>query len=165
MMKNNLLTAAMTLSLSMLSLNAMGHAQAHDSQARMMPPEQKAWGIGADEDQVDRELVIRMGDNMRFTPDHFEVTEGETLKLTIHNDGQLMHELVLGSAEELAEHAEMMAKFPDMEHDEPYMAHVNPGESQTMIWTFNRAGRFDFACLLPGHFQAGMVGGINVNNN
>ena len=31
-----------------------------------------------------------------------------------------------------------------------------------IVWTFNRAGEFDFACLIAGHFQAGMVGKVMV---
>ena len=73
-----------------------------------------------------------------------------------------MHEFVLGTRKELEEHAELMKKFPDMEHDEPYMAHVAPGKTAEMIWHFNRVGEFEFACLLPGHFEAGMVGKIRV---
>ena len=65
--------------------------------------------------------------------------------------------------ETLDEHAEAMLRFPGMEHDEPYMAHVAPGQSGEMIWTFNRAGEFDFACLIAGHYQAGMVGTIRVS--
>ena len=56
----------------------------------------------------------------------------------------------------------MMLKFPTMEHDEPYMAHVLPGESGDLLWKFNREGSFDFACLIPGHYQAGMRGTITV---
>lgn len=153
------------LALSTVSAGVLAHGDANDSERSQLPPEQKAWGIGAKADEVDRELVIRMNDNMRFTPDHFEVAEGETLKLVITNEGQMLHELVLGTAAELEKHAALMAKFPGMEHDEPYMAHVAPGQTQTLIWTFNRAGRFDFACLLPGHFQAGMVGGLQVGTN
>jgi uncharacterized cupredoxin-like copper-binding protein len=69
---------------------------------------------------------------------------------------------VIGSKQALDEHAALMMKFPGMEHDEPYMAHVKPGRSGEIIWTFNQAGRFDFACLIAGHYQAGMVGTINV---
>ncbi|WOD10969.1 cupredoxin family protein [Halopseudomonas laoshanensis] len=160
---NKLTLVAALAALSTLSFSVLAHGEAEDSERSMMPPEQKAWGIGAIEEQVDRELIIRMHDNMRFTPDHFEVAEGETLKLVIKNEGKMLHELVLGTAAELEEHAALMAKFPGMEHDEPYMAHVGAGQTQTLIWTFNRAGRFDFACLLPGHFQAGMVGGLDVS--
>ena len=52
--------------------------------------------------------------------------------------------------------------FPDMEHDEPYMAHVPPGQTGEIVWTFNRAGRFEFACLIAGHYQGGMKGIIDV---
>ncbi|MFT6465033.1 plastocyanin/azurin family copper-binding protein [Halopseudomonas sp.] len=162
---NKLTLVAALAALSTLSFGVLAHGEAEDSERSMMPPEQKAWGVGASEEQVDRELIIRMDDNMRFTPDHFEVAEGETLKLVIKNEGKMLHELVLGTAAELEEHAALMAKFPGMEHDEPYMAHVGAGQTQTLIWTFNRAGRFDFACLLPGHFQAGMVGGLEVSTN
>ena len=62
----------------------------------------------------------------------------------------------------LDEHAALMKKFPNMEHDEPYMAHVEPGKKGEIVWTFNRVGEFDFACLLPGHYEAGMRGTINV---
>lgn len=74
----------------------------------------------------------------------------------------MLHEFVIGTRAELDEHVAMMARFPGMQHDEPYMAHIAPGQSGEMIWTFNRAGEFDFACLIAGHYQAGMVGTIRV---
>ena len=49
-----------------------------------------------------------------------------------------------------------------MEHDAPYMAHVAAGKSQDLVWKFNRAGQFDFACLIVGHYQAGMRGTFTV---
>jgi uncharacterized cupredoxin-like copper-binding protein len=55
-----------------------------------------------------------------------------------------------------------MVKFPNMEHDEPYMAHVNAGQQGDIIWHFNRPGEFEFACLIAGHYQAGMRGKIVV---
>ena len=69
---------------------------------------------------------------------------------------------MLGTQKELEEHAALMLKFPDMEHDEPYMVHVAAGKTGEIVWTFNRAGDFDFACLIPGHYQAGMVGKVTV---
>ncbi|WP_150306312.1 cupredoxin domain-containing protein [Pseudomonas saliphila] len=158
----SLLIASLALVMTSATSSVLAHAPGSNGERPSMPPEQTAWGIGADEAAVDREVVIRMDDKMRFYPDHLDVAEGETLKLVIHNDGQLLHELVLGTQEELEEHAEMMEQFPNMEHDAPYMAHVDPGQSQSIIWTFNRAGRVEFACLLPGHFQAGMKGGVQV---
>ena len=103
-----------------------------------------------------------MGDDMRFTPDRIDVRRGETLRLRVRNTGKVMHEFVIGTQAENAKHAELMIKFPNMEHDEPYMAHVAPGQTGEIVWTFNRAGTFEFACLIAGHYQAGMVGTINV---
>ena len=124
--------------------------------------EQKAWGIAGDTQAVARTITIRMTDNMRFTPRHIEVREGETVRLRAENKGQVLHEIVIGTKPELDAHAEMMAKHPGMEHDEPYMAHVGAGKKGDIVWQFNRAGQFDFACLIAGHYQAGMTGTITV---
>ena len=99
---------------------------------------------------------------MRFTPARLEVREGETVRFVVRNDGRTMHEFVIGTKAENDAHAALMMKFPDMEHDEPWMAHVPPGQAGEIVWTFNRAGEFDFACLIAGHYQAGMVGKIVV---
>ena len=74
----------------------------------------------------------------------------------------MLHEFVIGTKAENDAHAALMIKFPDMEHDEPWMAHVPPGKTREIVWNFNRAGEFDFACLISGHYQAGMVGQISV---
>ncbi len=103
-----------------------------------------------------------MSDDMRFTPSRIEVRQGETVRLVMRNTGAVLHELVIGTPKELEAHAALMLKFPGMEHDEPYMAHVKPGETGEIVWTFNRAGEFDFACLIAGHFQAGMRGKLIV---
>ena len=124
--------------------------------------EQQAWGIAGDEKAVSRTIAIVMTDAMRFVPDRIEVRLGETIRFTHENRGAVMHEMVLGTPATLAEHAELMQRFPEMEHDEPWMAHIAPGGRGEMLWQFNRAGEFQFACLIPGHFQAGMVGAIRV---
>jgi uncharacterized cupredoxin-like copper-binding protein len=124
--------------------------------------EQKDWGIAGSRQDARRSITIHMGDNMRFTPDKLSIKQGETVRLVIQNKGKLLHELVIGTQQVLDEHAALMMKFPGMEHDEPYMAHVPAGKTREMIWTFNRAGEFDFACLIAGHYQAGMVGKIRV---
>ena len=149
-------------------LAAPGFAAAHGNAAHKKPKtesvrkEQKAWGIAGDAQAVTRTIEIRMTDKMRFTPDLIEVHEGETLRLVHRNGGKILHEFVLGTKQELDEHAALMLKFPNMEHDEPYMAHVGAGQKGEIVWTFNRAGEFDFACLIPGHYQAGMVGKVRV---
>ena len=146
--------------------NAGGHAghAAHGTHAPQgaADPEQKPWGIAGDPRRVTRTIQVTMGDNMRFSPARLQVREGETIRFVVRNSGRLMHEIVLGTREELQAHAKMMAQHPDMEHDEPHMAHVAPGKRGTLVWTFNRAGDFEYACLVAGHFEAGMVGRIRV---
>lgn len=140
-------------------------AHAHGDKVHMakaVVKEQKDWGIAGDATSAKRTIPIGMGDNMRFTPAKITVKQGETVKFVISNTGKIMHEFVIGTKKELDDHAAMMVKFPTMEHDEPYMAHVAPGKKSEIVWTFNKAGDFDFACLIAGHYQAGMVGKITV---
>jgi uncharacterized cupredoxin-like copper-binding protein len=75
-----------------------------------------------------------------------------------------MHEFVLGTPHSLVEHAEMMKKFPGMEHAEPYMTHVAPGKKGEIVWQFSETGEFAFGCLIPGHFDAGMKGKVIVES-
>ena len=124
--------------------------------------EQKDWGIAGDAKAVGRTITLRMSDDMRFTPAHIELQEGDTVRLRAENKGKVLHEIVLGTKAELDQHAQMMQKFPGMEHDAPYMAHVRAGQRGDIVWHFNRPGTFDFACLIPGHYEAGMTGTITV---
>jgi uncharacterized cupredoxin-like copper-binding protein len=146
---------------------AGGNVQAHggarqDSGAAPVAKEQKPWGIAGEADRVGRTVAVRMTDAMRFEPDTLQIRQGETVRLVLRNDGRLMHEMVIGTHAGLAEHAEVMRKFPGMEHDEAYMAHVSQGSQGEIVWHFNRAGEFDFVCLIPGHYEAGMGGRIVV---
>ena len=148
------------------SLSAMAHGDAvsdrHSKKPAAVKKEQKEWGIAGDAKQAKRTIAVSMLDSMRFNPARLEVKQGETIKFTIKNTGQVMHEFVIGTQKENEEHAALMVKFPKMEHDEPYMAHVPPGKTGQIVWTFNKPGDFDFACLIPGHYQAGMRGTIKV---
>ena len=143
---------------------ALAHGDMHRQHKASGPlvKEQKPWGIAGEAKDARRTITIRMSDDMRFAPNHIDVKLGETLRLRAENKGQVMHEIVIGTRAELEAHAEMMKKHPNMEHDEPYMAHVSPGQRGDIVWAFNREGDFEFACLLPGHFEAGMRGTIRV---
>ena len=109
-----------------------------------------------------RTIDIAMADDMTFTPSVIEVREGDTIRLRLKNRGKDLHELVLGTTAEIEAHAAMMKKFPGMEHDDPWMVHVPPGKTGDMVWTFNRAGDFDFACLVKDHYELGMAGRVRV---
>ena len=146
-----------------LSAAAWSHGdEDHKKKAGPVKKEQKEWGIAGDKKNAKKTIEVGMADNMRFTPDRIEVHLGETVRFVVRNKGQQMHEFVIGTKAENAKHAELMVKFPNMEHDEPYMAHVSPGKTGEIVWTFNRAGEFEFACLIAGHYQAGMSGQIHV---
>jgi uncharacterized cupredoxin-like copper-binding protein len=134
----------------------------HVKPSSTLPPEQKDWGIAGAAGQARRTVDVRMDDSMRFTPSNIEVRLGETVRFRVRNAGKVMHEFVIGTRQENEAHARLMMKFPNMEHDEPWMAHVPPGRTGEIVWTFNRAGTFEFACLIAGHYQAGMVGTIVV---
>lgn len=145
------------------SMTAMAHGDAaHAKKPAVVKKEQKEWGIAGDAKSVKHTVTLIMTDTMRFTPDKIDVRQGDTVKIVMKNNGKQMHELVIGTKKELEEHAALMVKFPTMEHSEPYMAHVAPGKTGEIIWTFNNPGNFDFACLIAGHFQAGMRGKITV---
>lgn len=146
-----------------LHAGAWAHGdQRHGPAADAPRKEQKDWGIAGDARAVRRTIQVGMSDAMRFSPEAITVRRGETVRFVFRNHGRLLHEFVIGTKPELEAHAALMVKFPDMEHDEPYMAHVPPGKTGEIVWTFNRSGRFEFACLIAGHFQAGMVGTITV---
>ncbi|WNO05323.1 cupredoxin domain-containing protein [Rhodoferax mekongensis] len=112
--------------------------------------------------KVTRTVQIDMTDNMRFTPDTLTVRRGETVRFVVKNSGKIKHEFNLGTEKDLKEHYELMKKFPEMEHDEPNIASVEPGQTGEVIWQFTKAGTVNFACLHPGHFDAGMKGTVKV---
>lgn len=97
--------------------------------------------------------------------DHEKLTfeAGETVRLHIVNEGEEVHEFVMDTKHANAEHKELMAKFPEMEHDDPNAVRLEPGEEAEILWTFTNAGTFEFACLLPGHYENGMHGPLIVN--
>lgn len=121
-----------------------------------------AAGRAGELSKVTRTVTIGMADTMRFTPGDLVVERGQTVKIIARNDGEVLHEIVLGTSEEIEKHRSAMRDDPAMAHGAPYMAHVAPGESQQIIWQFDRPGKFEFACLLPGHYESGMTGSLTV---
>lgn len=157
-----LVTAGLALAAFATTAPAHENHVAKPKGAAELAPEQKPWGIVGKPGAVKRTIDIAMADDMTFTPSVIEVREGDTLRLRLKNKGKDLHELVLGTTAEIEAHAAMMKKFPGMEHDEPWMAHVLPGHTGELVWTFNRAGDFDFACLVKDHYELGMAGRVRV---
>ena len=99
---------------------------------------------------------------MLFIPDRVEVRKGEQIKFVLRNNGELAHEFMLASKAENDKHAELMQKYPDMEHDDPNGKTLQTKKSTDLVWKFTKAGEFEFACLIPGHREAGMHGKVIV---
>ena len=141
---------------ALFSLSAMaagGHSGGHGEAAIGQP------GVSA---KVTRTVVVDMKDDMRFHSSIFSVKQGETIRFVAKNSGKVKHEMVLGTAKDLKDHYEVMKKNPEMEHEDANMVTVAPGKEGEIIWQFTSAGKVDFACLQPGHFDAGMKGLVNV---
>jgi uncharacterized cupredoxin-like copper-binding protein len=107
-------------------------------------------------------IEIGMSDSMRFAPAALTVARGDTIHFIVRNEGKIAHEIVIGTPAEIAHHRHGMRHDPGMAHAAPSMAHVAPGEREQLSWRADRPGRFEFACLLPGHYEAGMRGTIAV---
>ena len=159
------LTQGVLLALALsVSGSVFAHGdKAHASQDRkVISTEERPFGREGDPGKVTRTIKVDMSDKMRFSPEVLEIRRGEIVRFEVKNSGKVMHEMVLGTMKELKEHAELMKKHPGMEHDEPYMAHVAPGKRENIVWHFTKAGEFFYGCLIPGHFEAGMMGKVVV---
>ncbi len=141
--------------LPIVALAGGQHAGGHHDDAT-------AYGEPGKEVEVNRVIEVK-ANNMRYTPDTIKVRRGETIKFVVKGTDNMPHEFVLGDAKTLKEHAELMRRHPDMEHEDPNMAKIAPGGTGTLIWKFSRAGTVEFACLIPGHYEAGMKGRIRVS--
>jgi len=157
------LAAVVLVSLAAASAWAHGDAKhAAKKEPGAISKDEHPFGREGDPKKATRTVRVGMADTMRFDPAELTVKRGETVRFVVRNNGKVLHEFVIGTRKELEAHAELMKKHPGMEHDEPYMAHVDPGKSQTLSWQFTKPGEFWYGCLIPGHFEAGMVGRIVV---
>lgn len=146
------------LALAAAGASASGsHAGGHGSDA------ESAIGKPGVAAKVTRTVQVDMSDNMRFTPADIRVKQGETVRFVVKNVGVIKHELVLGTDKELKEHYAAMMKNPEMEHEDPNMVTLAAGKTGEVIWQFTKAGKVDFACLQPGHYDAGMKGAVSVD--
>ncbi len=167
-MKSVLMATALTITLA--SSGALAHGDGHDEMMQGMThgktghghEHASAVGKPGDPTKATRTVEVVMSDDMRFTPNRIDVERGETVRFVAKNIGQVKHEMVFGSMKELKAHAAMMRKMPEMEHADPNMVSVAAGKTGELVWQFTKAGTFDFACLVPGHFDAGMRGTISV---
>lgn len=125
----------------------------------------QSFGTAGDPAKATRNVEIDMLDSMRFFPSNIQVKQGETVRFVVSNKGKVLHEIVLGTKQSLAEHGQHMKEHPNMAHQGAYMANVAPGKSTDVVWKFTKTGTVYFGCLVPGHYEAGMTGTITVSAN
>ena len=166
-MQSDFIRAAVVTALLALPATASAHGSADRAKQAMttISTEEHPFGVQGDPRKASRTIKLSMDDTMHYSQSQIRVAQGETITFVVTNKGKLLHELVLGTEDELKQHAELMRKYPDMEHDEPYMAHVKPGGTERITWKFTKPGTFLYGCLVAGHFQAGMKGTIVVVTN
>lgn len=152
MLKTFLAAAALVAGLSGI---AHGHGDEHET----------VYGKPGDPKKPARvvQIVMREQDGkMIFIPDKLRVRKGEQIRFQLRNNGEVDHEFVVGTVEENLKHMKEMEKNPDMEHDDPNGRRLNPDGSSEIVWRFTKAGTFEFACLIPGHYESGMKGTVVV---
>jgi uncharacterized cupredoxin-like copper-binding protein/Cu/Ag efflux protein CusF len=153
-MRTILISLALASAFALTSVSSLAHDKhSHDDEAIGKP------GVAT---ATTRSVEVNMSDAMRFTPSSFNAKQGETIRFVIKNSGSLKHEFILGTEKELKAHYELMKKNPEMEHSEPNMITLAGGQTGEVIWQFTKAGKIDFACLQPGHYDAGMKGKVMV---
>ena len=122
-------------------------------------------GVPGDPKKPSRTVKVKMleeGKKMFFEPAVIEVRQGEQIRFVLENDGTEDHEFMLASIADNRKHAEVMKKNPDMEHDDPNAKRLSPFNNGELLWRFTKKGEFEFACLIPGHLEAGMHGKVIV---
>lgn len=109
------------------------------------------------------EVTMHEGDGkMGYSPENLTVKRGEQIKFIITNRGELKHEFILASETDNLKHAELMKKYPEMEHDDPNGKSMEPKAKSEILWQFSKRGTFEYSCLIPGHREAGMTAKITV---
>jgi uncharacterized cupredoxin-like copper-binding protein len=128
--------------------------------------EKMAVGEAGDKAKASQTIRVTMKETddgkMIFTPAVIKVRKDQTVKLSIKNAGTVDHEFVLDQEDKILEHKAVMEKFPEMEHADPNSIRLAAGQSGEIIWKFTTDGQFKFACLVPGHYEAGMHGDVTV---
>jgi uncharacterized cupredoxin-like copper-binding protein len=168
MTKSNCLTGAAALAAALAILGGTGSippGYAHDAHGAHAVPRTFSAGEPGNPKQPSRviEITMQEGDGkMLYAPDRIDIRRNEQIRFVLKNDGALEHEFMLATAKENAAHGETMAKMPDMRHEEPNGTRLDAKGKTEILWRFTKRGEFEFACLIPGHYQAGMYGRVVV---
>ena len=140
--------------------HAGGTGHTHDDMMAVGQP-----GNAADADRtIDIVMLEKEDGSMVFEPAVLNMKKGETVRFKIINKGEGDHEFVIDEVAANQKHKMAMEKYPDMEHADPNAIRLESGKSGEIVWTFANTGKFEFACLIPGHYEAGMHGELTVED-
>lgn len=127
-----------------------------------------AVGIPGNAAEVTRTIEITMREtedgDMIFEPSSIEIHRNETIRFVVSNAGDLTHEFVLDNHDGVMEYKALMERFSEMEHDDSNSVRLESGQASDLFWHFTNPGSFEFSCLIPGHYDAGMKGDIAVSD-
>ena len=171
------MTLITTLALSSAIALAAGNHDGHHG-------EKSAIGEPGKASEISRTIEIKMHDNY-YEPEEISVKKGETIRFLVVNAGEFVHEFNIGTAETHAAHQEEMMMMVEhgvleadkinhemmkmdmgngktMDHNDPNSALLAPNNAAEIIWKFGDGGELEFACNVPGHYDAGMMGEFSV---
>src|SRR4051812_23969065 len=95
----------------------------------------------------------------KFSIATLHVRPGTTVRFLVHNDDPIHHEFIVGDASVHRRHQlGTEASHPPV----PGEVSVAPNDVGETFYRFAHAGRFEFACHLPGHLAYGMKGWVIV---
>ena len=153
------LALALMLIMAACGDDPSGAAGGHQHAAGESHAPAAGFGTTGDAGDADRTVQVQAVDQLRFDPAVLEVEAGETVTFEVTNAGSIEHEFVLGDAAYQKSHGSTMG---DMEHADGNGVFLERGVSDSLTWTFDEPGEVLFACHVNGHFEAGMVGRIEV---
>jgi len=114
-------------------------------------------GVPASAAKATKTIQVTTTDNMRYQfSSDLDLKAGEIVKFVVTNKGKISHEFSVGDKKEQKSHQAMMAKMPNMVHQDGNTVTVKPGETKELTWQFTGNAKVVFACNIPGHFEAGM---------
>ena len=174
---SKLVVAAVAMSITVTALGAGAHGGGHGHSAESGEPGKAS--------EATRSITVAMYDNY-YKPETIEVKPGETVRFVVENKGKLVHEFNIGTPGTHEAHQKEMMMMVEhgviqgnklnhdmmemdmgdgqsMKHDDPNSVLLEPGQSEEIVWTFSKKGNIEFACNVPGHYQAGMYGDVNFN--
>lgn len=184
MKKNHFVAKAATaialtslLSISTSSALASGSHGAHKSVTEQPKSKSSASNV----------IAMQMHDNY-YSSETVTVKKGETVRFTVKNMGDLVHEFNIGTSAQHATSQAKMAMMVDhgvleadkinhgmmdmnmgggmtMQYNETNSVLLEPGQTKDVIWTSSETGTLEYACNIPGHYDAGMVGQITIQNS